>query len=108
MYNKNLKPLTLVEAISLYEVLGEYLPDISIDEELDVLEYAQTVMQNIVDDKSPKVLLTAFEIMAKKGLKDLLIMDDQERLLLLVECIGINQLWRLNELLRKVGYGSSR
>lgn len=109
MYQKKIKPLTLIEALTLYEVLGKYLPDINFEtKELDVEDYSKTIYYNIVADEKPKVFADALEIMAKKSLKDLLSMDDVERWLLFIECVGINQLWRLNGSLKDIGYGISR
>lgn len=101
-----IKPITLREALTLHRILNEYLPETD-ETDLDVLEYSQAILSNIKSGDNPRAFLSAMEIMAKKSLGELLSMQDQDRLLLFIECIGINQLWRLNEMLKKVNYGAS-
>lgn len=108
MYQKNLKPLTLREALIIHEILGEYLPEIDIEAgELDLLDYSQKIINSIIADGNPQAFSDALSIMSKQNMTNLFKINGQERLLLFMECVGINQLWRLNKLLRDVGYGSS-
>ena len=100
-------PLNLEEALTLYNLIGKYLPD-TIPENVDVLEYHSSIIDAIISDGNPEAYSKSLEIMTKQNVLELLKLNKYERSSLFIDCIVANQVWLLKEWLRKIGYGTSQ
>ena len=99
-----MKPLTIREALTLYDLLAKYLPD-TIPKDIDVLEYSNSIVDKIILDEKPEIYVQALSLMSKKSLMELVSINKYERSALFIECLIVNQVWMLREFLRKIGYG---
>lgn len=99
--------MNLREILILYRILSKYLPEVAEDGEIDVLEYSNTVVNNIILGNNPDAYVQALLMMAKITLPDLVKLDAYARLLLFIDCVYANRLWLLKDYLRKIGYGDS-
>ena len=98
--------MNLREIIVLYNLLGKYLPD-SVNKDIDVLEYSNSIIDNIIKDEKPEIYAQILSIMSKKDIMDLVKINKYERSALFIECLVNNQVWLLKDYMRKIGYGTS-
>lgn len=98
-----IKPLTMKEALDLYNLIGKYLPD----DIIDVLEYHNSIVNKIIADSNPEAYAKALELMSKMSILELLSLSKYEHTSLFIDCIVANQLWVLKDWLEKIGYGTS-
>ena len=101
-----MKPLTIREALTLYDLLAKYLPD-TIPKDIDVLEYSNSIVDKIILDEKPEIYVQALSLMSKKSLMELMGINKYERSALFIECLVTNQVWLLKDFMRKLHYGSS-
>lgn len=105
MTRQEIKPLTMREILILYKIIGDFLPDDY--DELDVLEYSHQIIDNVIKARS-NAFVKALGFMAKITFDELLKMTDVQRVSLFVDCVYVNRLWLLKNMLRNIGYGTSK
>lgn len=96
-------PLTIKEVLSLYNILGKYLPD-ALSDTVDVLEYHNSILDKIILDEKPEAYTQALSLMSKKTITELLMMDKYDRSSLFIKCIAYNRLWEIKDLMRRINY----
>jgi len=97
-----MKQLSIEEAFELYQVIGEYIPDIADDE----LEFIGTIVHNIRDGDRPRDYVKALSILT--GYTSETITESiapEDSIGLFYEGLAINQVKSLKDFCDRLNYG---
>lgn len=95
----------LNDATRLYEVIGKFVPDELMEDDLD---YINTILENIKNGGNPEVYLDAIQLMTKISKSKLLQKEPTEVLTVFIKSLAE---WHIVELVlffRSIGYKDER
>lgn len=98
-----MKPLTLDKAMQLYDLIGEYIPNITSENE-DSLHFIGTIINNIKDSGNHQAYIDAVSLMSNTSVEELLKTDYKNVLNLFMEGLVENQILSLQAFCRGIGY----
>jgi hypothetical protein len=91
----------LNESVRLYELLGKYVPEVPDD---TVLDYVNSIFENIKKDENYDVYFYALEIMTGKGYDELSQSDPVSVLELFIQALTEWHILELVAFFRNIGY----
>ena len=97
-----MEPLNLTNALKLYDVLHEYLPEYKEDE--DVLEFVGKIVKNIRNSNKHRDYLEAVSIMTNVSIETLIEYEPNEVLEEFTRGLILNDVVSLKEFAKRVGY----
>jgi len=95
--------LNLEKALELYSIIGKHLPE-NVDENLDVLDFIGTIVNNIKESGNHRDYVNAVSIMTDLSISELLEMGYEEILGLFIEGLIINQIISLKKFCESINY----
>ena len=95
------KPLNLKKALELYDILGKYIPDVPSDK--TVLEFVGKIVDKIVEDGS-SAYIEAICLMTGYIFEDLQNLAPEERLMLFMDGLMLNNIINLVKFCKDIGY----
>ena len=97
-----IQPLPIEKALELYDILSEYLPEFT--ENTSVLDFAGTIIDNIVEAKST-AYVDALRLMTNKSVNELVDLSSEFRFELFAIGLVKNDIVNLSVFCRNIGYG---
>jgi len=93
--------LNLSDALKLYDLIGQYLPDIISD---DPLDYIKQIIDNILDGDNQVVYIEILSLLHKYSQEDLLAFDETKLLSLFITGLTETQILPLQQFCKGLGY----
>ena len=97
-----MKILNLDEALQLYDLLGEYLPDE--EEPNSIINFVGKIVNNIKENSRPEIYIQSISLMSDFSEDDLLSMTSEQVLQLFIQGVMENQLPSLKKFCETIGY----
>lgn len=97
-----MKPLTLDKALQLYDLIGEYVPEV--DDDNDAIKFIGTIVRNIKESGNHRAYVDAVSLMSGKPMSELLKLQYDEVLKLFVHGLAENKIISLQAFCKEVGY----
>jgi hypothetical protein len=99
-----MEPLSLSNALKLYDILQEHLPEFNKDEE--PIEFIGKIIKNIRSSEKHRDYLDAVSIMTGISVIDLTRHSSEEVLEMFVNGLSTNKIISLKEFAQQVGYNA--
>lgn len=99
-----LKPLKLSEALKLYDLIGRFIPEQTLDEQ--IIEFVGKIVDNVVEN-DPSAYAEALLLMTKMDIEELTKHSTNELLKLFVTGLTVNDIVHLKQFCKDINYGNS-
>jgi hypothetical protein len=98
-----MEALTFSKAMELYEIIGEYVPDVE-DKNTDALEFIGKIVKNIRESEQHKDYVDAVMLMSEKEWEELKTLSSDEVLSLFIEGLTTNRITSLKIFCNEMGF----
>lgn len=98
-----IRPLPIIEALKLYDILGKYIPS-DMDHDETVIEFAGRIIDNVVEDRSTAII-DALVLMTKMSVSELGGFSSDYQLKLFADGLIINDVVSLKRFCEGIYYG---
>ena len=99
-----MNPLNLEKALQLYTIIGKHLPE-KFDENLDVLDFVGTIVNNIKESGNHRDYLDSVLILTEQNEQDVLQLDPVEVLNIFTQGLMDNQIESLKQFCESINHG---
>lgn len=96
-----IQPLPIEKALELYDILSEYLPEFT--ENTSVLDFAGTIIDNIVDAKST-AYVDALRLMTNMSLEEIIEFPTDIQIKIFITGLTENDIVSLDQFCKDIGY----
>jgi hypothetical protein len=96
-----MKPLNLPNALKLYDVIAQYLPE---DVNIDGIDFIKQIIDGIISKEKHKDFIDIIMLSTEISREDILELSSQELLELFAECLSINKILLLKDFCMRIGY----
>jgi hypothetical protein len=99
-----MNPLTLDEALQLYDIIGKYLPEI--EEDIDAMDFIGTIVKSVSESDQPQNYVDAIMLMSEKTLDELQSSSSEERISMFIDGLSVNKIIELESFCNTMGYSN--